>query len=581
LEIKKAWNRLQKTTKDQLKWVLLRPTEAGGGYDNQQHLLPTLWETEHFVFHYTTGTDGGDASDAPDLTDTNRHDEGEGTFNENNAPDFIEDFASYFEASYTEIVNNRGFNPPSDDSALDNDSSMRNPNGKYDVFVYDLGEGLYGLTIAEQYPSIPSYSFIELNKSYEWALANDDPDGNSKGAMKVTAAHEFFHAIQFIYDVTEEGWWMETTSTYMEDEVYPATNDNYYYLPYWFEFCDLGLQTMNGSHEYGNFIFAKRLSEVFGDEIIREIWQEMVTTTGLTAIDNVLKAKESSLVKEFHDFTQANFFLEDYYTDGADYRVALTETTTYNGVWLEYQYNEANNGLTWIIDSSNVLDDAWMDRWASDYVTISMNGQTTDYTVLFNGLDQNTNYNVSLVTKSGSNIESRDFTLASIGQLDLTYSSTYDSVVVFIRNAGDNVSVNPSWEMALTDPLTVSINASPSSERTPWNFSFSSSISGGIPPYSYSWNFGDNTESSEENPTHRYDTTGTYTPLLSVTDSWGNQKTSNSVTISVTTLATSGDGGDGGGCAMSGPQGDGRDVVLCWVGIFAVGLLLRKKMRRC
>lgn len=38
---------------------------------------------------------------------------------------------------------------------------------------------------------------------------------------------------------------------------------------------------------------------------------------------------------------------------------------------------------------------------------------------------------------------------------------------------------------------------------------------------SYRWNFGDNTISTEENPTHRYNTTGEYNVVLVVVDDYG------------------------------------------------------------
>jgi len=47
---------------------------------------------------------------------------------------------------------------------------------------------------------------------------------------------------------------------------------------------------------------------------------------------------------------------------------------------------------------------------------------------------------------------------------------------------------------------------------------FTGSASGGYPPYSYHWDFGDTETSEEQNPTHEYDTAGNYTVTLTVTD---------------------------------------------------------------
>jgi outer membrane protein assembly factor BamB len=51
---------------------------------------------------------------------------------------------------------------------------------------------------------------------------------------------------------------------------------------------------------------------------------------------------------------------------------------------------------------------------------------------------------------------------------------------------------------------------------------FSGSATGGYPPYSYHWDFGDTHTSDEQNPQHTYTTQGNYTVTLTVTDDAGN-----------------------------------------------------------
>lgn len=433
-EITTNWKSLSNSTQEELKWVFFRPTDAVSG---EQHILPQLFESTNFVIHWTNGSDGGLASDAPDLTDS----DGDGT------PDYIEDFSSYFETTRSFEVTTLGFNAPPSDASKPNDANNTNPNGKYDVFVYNLT--VYGYLVPEQ-PTVTSYSYIAVNKDYNWAPHNDDPEGIFKGAMKVTTAHEYFHAVQAAYDRYERSWWAETTSTYMEDEVYPQVNDNYNYLPEWFENSDIkGLIDTSGNHQYGNFIWAKRLSEDFGDIIIREIWEEDIISNDLTAIDNVLKRKGSSLNKEFKNFTLANYFLEDGYVDGADYR---SHIGAIKGVYLEYNYNEATNHLPFTIDSTNVNKNAWMDIWAADYVNITMSGAVSSYKITFKGLNTTTSYDLSLATKKGGVISTKDFVLDSNknGTIDLQYDSGYSDVVLIIRNSGDSDTSNPSWSVSLT-----------------------------------------------------------------------------------------------------------------------------------
>lgn len=88
-----------------------------------------------------------------------------------------------------------------------------------------------------------------------------------------------------------------------------------------------------------------------------------------------------------------------------------------------------------------------------------------------------------------------------------------------------------------TSSLSVSASATPISGTAPLGVSFSGSASGGTSPYSYSWDFGDEGSSTEQNPSHTYSNPGTYTAMLTVTDS---QSTQASDSLSIT--ATSGTG---------------------------------------
>ena len=50
--------------------------------------------------------------------------------------------------------------------------------------------------------------------------------------LRITVAHEYFHAVQFAYDAEDDGWLMESTATAMEDELYDDVNDNAFFLNY-------------------------------------------------------------------------------------------------------------------------------------------------------------------------------------------------------------------------------------------------------------------------------------------------------------------------------------------------------------
>jgi len=456
LEIKEQWNKLSSETQNQLDFVLERPTDVEGGVDEKQHLLPQLYNTTNFVIHWTNGSDGGNVADAVPPSDANT----------NGVPDYVENFGEIFEYVRNFEVVIRGFHQPPDDSSEPNDLNGRNPDGRYDVFVYNMS--FYGYAMPESgIDSLSYYSYIGVDNDYVGFPTPQLP------SMQVTAAHEFFHAIQFYYDTLEESWWMETTATYMEDEVYPDVNDNYQYLPYWFQRSDvLGLESTQDSHAYGNFIFAKRLSEDFGDVVIRDIWEEMETTDGLTAIDNVLVGKGSSLLIEFGRFTIANFFLENMYVDGADYRATLTGTTTFDGVWLEYQYNASALPFGYVvIDQGNVNYDAWMDRWATDYITLKLDPTIEDYRIFFDGFDLTTNYLVILATKKSGVIANKTFSLDAQkdGYVDLSYDA-FENVTLIIANAGNTDTANPSWRVIIEPRYLPDILIVDDNDGRPWAY---------------------------------------------------------------------------------------------------------------
>ena len=65
-------------------------------------------------------------------------------------------------------------------------------------------------------------------------------------------------------------------------------------------------------------------------------------------------------------------------------------------------------------------------------------------------------------------------------------------------------------------------SATPASGSVPFEVQYEASVTGGCPEYTYLWDFGDGTTSTERNPRHTFDKEGTYTASLTVTDSKGN-----------------------------------------------------------
>jgi len=249
--------------------------------------------------------------DAPSATDN----DGDGT------PDYVEMMGSVFENVYTEEINNMGYRSPPDDNG--SAGNPGNPDDKFDVFVLDIGDnGLFGFASAEDFASDNNaYSYMVMDEDY---VEFTTPPNQ---ALKVTAAHEFHHSVQFGYNASnapeeDKAWYMETTSTWMEDEVYDPINDNQQYLSDWFDHPELSLNawepTDDGLHQYGSWIWNRHLQQVRGTNVVRSIWQQMDPAgndDALEATTNVLGG-EPELANEFSAFTTKNYLDKEWYDEG-------------------------------------------------------------------------------------------------------------------------------------------------------------------------------------------------------------------------------------------------------------------------
>jgi len=94
-----------------------------------------------------------------------------------------------------------------------------------------------------------------------------------------------------------------------------------------------------------------------------------------------------------------------------------------------------------------------------------------------------------------------------------------DEGAVYIGSSG---APGEGWLHAFgKGPLWIEANG-PYSGYAHTPIQFTGTVYGGVLPYSYLWNFGDGTTSTEENPKHTYEHRGNYTATFTVTDADGN-----------------------------------------------------------
>ena len=210
----------------------------------------------------------------------------------------------------------------------------RDGNKYVDIYLSDIAsQGIYGYcqTANGSYGGDSTSAFCVLDNDY---AKSQYPGKTPKQNLRVTAAHEFFHAIQFGYDALEDVWLMESTATWAEEELYPWINDNRQYLPY----GQLGnpgkpLDAPGSAGIYGNWLFFQFLgqkapaSQAGLPTVVRDIWRRADSTKGraadrhsVQAVDQVLKARGKSFDRLYGLFAATNQHARKSYPDGSAYR---------------------------------------------------------------------------------------------------------------------------------------------------------------------------------------------------------------------------------------------------------------------
>ncbi|MGH2828784.1 MAG: MXAN_6640 family putative metalloprotease [Actinomycetota bacterium] len=305
--------------------MLSRPTDNRGGDPiniNYGGANSKRTCSANLCVHYVTTTTSKHQVDATDD-------------DANGLPDYVDSVLTVMQQQvWHDEIKRFGFRRPRGDLASHNNGGNR----KIDFYLAQLGtEGLYGYCTSDD-PNLGraikgTYRFSDM--SAYCVLDNDYrpaeyPEQTPLKNLRVTGAHEFFHAVQFAYDFFEDLWILESTATWIEDEVFDGINDNLQFLktsamrtPR----VPLDYGDPSTGIPYGNFVFWRYARERFRRKVVRQVWNQADGARGgpdlysLKATRKVLDRK-SSFGKVFSKFALANFLPGRFYSEGASYRTA-------------------------------------------------------------------------------------------------------------------------------------------------------------------------------------------------------------------------------------------------------------------
>ena len=268
---------------------ILRPTSS----------YTALSSKKHFRINYELTQSG-----AVDSTDQDR----------NGIPDYVDACGD----AYAIQVDSMGFPPPPNNG--------ENGAEPYDIFIIELSNaGFYGETKSNgfQLPgSVGNYmyvqSYIEIDNNFS---PNDRKlDGNQSfqtfglEALKITAAHEFHHAIQFAnYGIDVQAFdrtFYEMYSTWLEMYLYPEVKDyqnyvsNYFLKPKEYRFG----QRTNFETGYANALFFEYMHDLVGTKSMLDMWDAIGRrVTAYEALELVLNEYSMPLHEIWCGFSKRVF----------------------------------------------------------------------------------------------------------------------------------------------------------------------------------------------------------------------------------------------------------------------------------
>jgi hypothetical protein len=338
------------------------------------------------------------------------------------------------ENSWTEEITNMGFRQPPDDGG---DPDGGGGSSHYDIYVQNLS-GVYGYCQGSYtVPSTPQTdctSYCVIDNDY-YGFGYPDP----QDPMKVTVAHEFCHACQNAHDYSEDVWYKEATSTWIEDHIYDSINDYRNYLPYIFSnlYQALDWEDGTGLRIYGACIWNFYLTERFGAQIVPEIWYALEGSSGVfNMIGGVLTSSYGSTIED--EIT--GFYIWNFFTGARDDGAHYDE----GAYWPQIVFNRLHS--TYPVVNGAPYTSHQPDHMGANYIKFIAPGGPEDLlNVAYDGPNPSTVPNSAYIVyeeSSGHAFEYGGISLNMLGNgnIDVTGWDTMSYACLIAVNATDNVN---------------------------------------------------------------------------------------------------------------------------------------------
>jgi hypothetical protein len=190
------------------------------------------------------------------------------------SPEFAQRVADLLEQAAQVEHGTLGWPPPRPDGT-------RGGDGRVDVYLADVCDRhnppcVFGFATTE--PGDPSCNAPTYRCTGHLVLDNDFQEfKRPQRALQATIAHEYNHLLQFGIDVAQETWMFESTATWVEEHVFPDSDDWLHsYVRHWARGSRQSLTDDRAGRAlrvYGSALWNHWLTDRFGAATILAAWQ--------------------------------------------------------------------------------------------------------------------------------------------------------------------------------------------------------------------------------------------------------------------------------------------------------------------